>query len=97
MVETTLGLRAKLPKTIFLATILLAIGCVPPAADADAEAVAVREPVSEMKCLQLLSSAAEYYKNKDWGSARCSKNEYSRTTKTSARYNCENYNFRWES
>lgn len=68
MVETTLGLRAKLPKTIFLATILLAIGCVPPAADADAEAVAVREPVSEMKCLQLLSSAAEYYKNKDWGS-----------------------------
>jgi len=53
-------------------TILYTMACAPPSAktgEEDAEAVEpARERASEMKCLRLLSSAAEYYKNKDWRS-----------------------------
>ncbi|HIC74928.1 MAG TPA: hypothetical protein EYO92_07520, partial [Candidatus Marinimicrobia bacterium] len=40
--------------------------CVPPYPVE--EELAAPEPVSEEQCLRLLSSAAEYYKNKDWNS-----------------------------
>ena len=40
--------------------------CVPPSLVE--EELAAPEPVSEEQCLRLLSSAAEYYKNKDWNS-----------------------------
>jgi len=68
MSEAIIELRVKLSVTLFLTVIFLAIGCVPPASEVDEEAMVEREPVDEIKCLQMLSSAAEYYKNKDWAS-----------------------------
>jgi len=50
---------------------LYMIACVPPAGtggDAEEATELVREKPDERRCLQLLSSAAEYYKNKDWNS-----------------------------
>ncbi|MFQ6673333.1 MAG: tetratricopeptide repeat protein [Fidelibacterota bacterium] len=47
------------------------VACVPPPPGAGEEnqpSTLARDEVSEIKCLQLLSSAAEYYKNKDWQS-----------------------------
>ena len=41
------------------------VSCAPPA---PVEEETVSERVSEQQCLRLLSSAAEYYKNKDWSS-----------------------------
>lgn len=43
-------------------------GCVPPSSDTagEQEKEAAGARASEIRCLQLLSSAAEYYKNKDW-------------------------------
>ena len=51
--------------------VLQLIGCVPPSEsspEVDEAAASARDQVSERRCLQLLSSAAEYYKNKDWES-----------------------------
>ncbi|MEE9166076.1 MAG: hypothetical protein V3U24_01220 [Candidatus Neomarinimicrobiota bacterium] len=48
------------------------MGCVPPSSqtgeDADAGGDAARESADDIRCLRLLSSAAEYYKNTDWKS-----------------------------
>ncbi|MBF89147.1 MAG: hypothetical protein CMG75_05680 [Candidatus Marinimicrobia bacterium] len=49
----------------FLIITLVFQGCSPPPA---IEEETAPEPVSERQCLRLLSSAAEYYKNKDWSS-----------------------------
>lgn len=52
--------------------LFLMSGCVPPSAEAGREAaeegLRAEAKASELRCLQLLSSAAEYYKNKDWKS-----------------------------
>ena len=45
---------------------LIFSACAPP--DSMEEEMVEPEPVSQEQCLRLLSSAAEYYKNKDWSS-----------------------------
>lgn len=52
-------------KRVFIISFIL-FACAPPS-PVDEEKASV-EPVSQMQCLRLLSSAAEYYKNKDWSS-----------------------------
>jgi len=52
-------------KKAFIISFFL-FSCAPPSS-IDEEKTSV-EPVSEIQCLRLLSSAAEYYKNKDWSS-----------------------------
>lgn len=47
-------------------TVLILSSCAPP--PPVEEELVEPEPVSERRCLRLLSSAAEYYKNKDWNS-----------------------------
>ncbi|MFQ6616427.1 MAG: tetratricopeptide repeat protein [Fidelibacterota bacterium] len=49
----------------------LVTGCVPPSPEGDRALPPVEETkprADDIRCLQLLSSAAEYYKNKDWNS-----------------------------
>ena len=55
-------------KTLQIVTLVALIfsACAPP--DSMEEEIVEPEPVSQEQCLRLLSSAAEYYKNKDWSS-----------------------------
>ena len=55
-------------RTLQIVTLVALIfsACVPP--DSMEEEMVEPEPVSQEQCLRLLSSAAEYYKNKDWSS-----------------------------
>ena len=60
-------LNIKFYNQIFLFVCYTVFSCAPPATTIEETNQSV-EPVSEMQCLRLLSSAAEYYKNKDWES-----------------------------
>ena len=60
-------LNIKFYNQIFLFVCYTFFSCAPPATTIEETNQSV-EPVSEMQCLRLLSSAAEYYKNKDWES-----------------------------
>ena len=60
-------LKVKLYNQTFLFLCYLVFSCAPPASTLEETSQSI-EPVSEMQCLRLLSSAAEYYKNKDWES-----------------------------
>ena len=55
-------------RTLQIVTLVTLIfsACAPP--DSMEEEIVEPEPVSQEQCLRLLSSAAEYYKNKDWSS-----------------------------
>lgn len=57
--------------SVVMFVMIVLLGCVPPSPE-DAEGPTAEQrakpEVSELRCLQLLSSAAEYYKNKDWKS-----------------------------